>query len=104
MPWAVESASVYVAVGDIHGDVQKTIVSLKLAGVLAEDTLGRPVWSGGDAIVVQLGDVLDRGDNEIGQRLSLHAAPHLPPIPGCPISICDSLYLCTSKFFGACID
>lgn len=25
------------------------------------------LWSGGDATVVQLGDVMDRGDNEIGE-------------------------------------
>lgn len=28
--------------------------------------MGRPLWCGGDTVVVQLGDVLDRGDCEIG--------------------------------------
>ena len=54
------------AVGDIHGDLQKTVTSLKVAGVLEEDRNGRPLWCGGDTVVVQLGDVLDRGDCEIG--------------------------------------
>ena len=38
---------------------------LELAGVLTQHN-ERPVWCGGDTIVVQLGDVLDRGDQEIG--------------------------------------
>ncbi len=58
------------AVGDIHGDVQKAITSLKLGGVLVEDSCGRPVWCGGNTVVVQLGDVLDRGDSEIGEAPS----------------------------------
>ena len=37
-----------------------------MAGVLAEDD-GHIRWVGGDTVVVQLGDVLDRGDCEIGE-------------------------------------
>ena len=59
-------------VGDIHGDLHKGIAALKVAGVLAEDGNNRPLWVGGDTYVVQLGDVLDRGDCEIGEWL-LHA-------------------------------
>ena len=55
-------------VGDVHGDLGKCIAALEIAGVLAEDERRSPVWTGGDAVVVQLGDVLDRGDNEIGER------------------------------------
>ena len=54
------------AVGDVHGDIRKAITSLGIAGVLAEDDAQRPVWVGTDTVVVQLGDVLDRGDHEIG--------------------------------------
>lgn len=61
------------AVGDIHGDLLKAIRSLEVAGVLGEDD-GRPLWVGGDATVVQLGDVLDRGDCEIGARPSPRSA------------------------------
>ncbi len=56
------------AVGDVHGDIRKVIAALGIAGVLAEDEAQRPVWVGGDTVVVQLGDVLDRGDHEIGAR------------------------------------
>ena len=34
--------------------------------MLSEDSNGRVKWVGGDTTVVQLGDVLDRGDSEIG--------------------------------------
>ena len=54
------------AVGDIHGDLQKALACLEMAGVLAEDD-GHIRWVGGDTVVVQLGDVLDRGDCEIGE-------------------------------------
>lgn len=46
----------------------KAINALKYAGVLQDDN-DRPVWIGGNTVVVQLGDVLDRGDNEIGALL-----------------------------------
>jgi len=57
-------------VGDIHGDLQKALACLELAGVLAEDD-GQVCWVGGDTTVVQLGDVLDRGDSEISTILLL---------------------------------
>jgi hypothetical protein len=55
------------AVGDLHGDMQKTKKVLQLARVAAEKADGKLVWTGGDTVVVQLGDVLDRGDCEIGE-------------------------------------
>ena len=54
-----------MAIGDLHGDLQKTVIALKLAGVLSISTEGTPLWCGGDTIIVQLGDILDRGDHEI---------------------------------------
>lgn len=45
----------------------KTIRSLQVARV-AEQQNDQVVWTGGDTVVVQLGDVLDRGDTEIGER------------------------------------
>lgn len=59
-----------VAIGDIHGDLQKALACLELAGVLSEDD-GHVQWVGGDTTVVQLGDVLDRGDSEIATILLL---------------------------------
>jgi hypothetical protein len=56
-----------VAIGDLHGDIGQARRALRAAGVLDdEDDAGNPRWVGGDATVVQLGDILDRGDDEIG--------------------------------------
>ena len=49
-----------IAVGDLHGDLGATRRVLELAGLLGEDG----AWTGGDTILVQTGDVLDRGDDE----------------------------------------
>lgn len=49
-----------VAIGDLHGDLQATRRALKLAG--AVDAEGR--WVGGELVLVQTGDQLDRGDGE----------------------------------------
>jgi 3',5'-cyclic AMP phosphodiesterase CpdA len=46
-----------VAVGDLHGDLRASLEVLELAGLV--DSEGR--WSGGDAVLVQTGDVVDRG-------------------------------------------
>jgi hypothetical protein len=54
------------AVGDLHGDWHKAIESFRAAGVITVTDEDEVVWSGGDTVVVQLGDVLDRGDHEIG--------------------------------------
>lgn len=59
-----------VAIGDIHGDIQKLIDCLLIAGLILQDDDGIR-WVGGDATVVQLGDVLDRGDAEISTVLLL---------------------------------
>lgn len=49
-----------VAIGDVHGDLAATRRALRLAGAIdAEDR-----WIGGELVVVQTGDVLDRGDHE----------------------------------------
>jgi len=52
-----------VAIGDLHGDLERTLWALQLAGVLSNDGLHR--WTGGTTVLVQVGDVLDRGDDEI---------------------------------------
>ncbi len=49
-----------VAVGDVHGDLVATRAALRLAGAIDESD----AWIGGDLIVVQLGDQLDRGSDE----------------------------------------
>ncbi|CAI9107068.1 OLC1v1006347C2 [Oldenlandia corymbosa var. corymbosa] len=52
-----------VAVGDLHGDLDKTRYALEIAGVLSSD--GEDLWIGGETVLVQLGDILDRGEDEI---------------------------------------
>lgn len=49
-----------VAIGDLHGDLAATRRAFRLAG--ATDAADR--WIGGSLIVVQVGDQLDRGDDE----------------------------------------
>mmetsp|Transcript_17198 Transcript_17198/g.36922 ORF Transcript_17198/g.36922 Transcript_17198/m.36922 type:complete len:333 (-) Transcript_17198:113-1111(-) len=50
-----------VAVGDIHGDMQALVDCLELSGLYSSS---KSCWMGGDAVLVQLGDILDRGDDE----------------------------------------
>jgi hypothetical protein len=49
-----------VAVGDLHGDLGATRKALVLAGAIDDSDH----WIGGDLVVVQTGDQLDRGDEE----------------------------------------
>ncbi len=46
-----------VAVGDVHGDFDALVGILRAAGVLDENLQ----WTGGKTILVQTGDILDRG-------------------------------------------
>jgi hypothetical protein len=57
------------AVGDLHGDLDKSVEALKLARVISISPEGDVAWCGGDTTVVQLGDVMDRGNVEIGGYL-----------------------------------
>jgi len=49
-----------VAIGDLHGDLGGTRAALRAAGAIGNDDH----WIGGKLVVVQTGDVLDRGDDE----------------------------------------
>jgi len=49
-----------VAIGDLHGDIGATRRALRLAGAIDETDR----WIGGELVVVQTGDQLDRGDDE----------------------------------------
>lgn len=69
-PTVIQTTGRVIAIGDIHGDINKAMSCLELASV-AEFPNGIPVWTGGDAIVVQLGDILDRGDAEIATLMLL---------------------------------
>jgi hypothetical protein len=49
-----------IAIGDVHGDLNAARGALRLAGAIDADDQ----WVAGDLIVVQVGDQLDRGDDE----------------------------------------
>lgn len=49
-----------VAIGDLHGDISAARRALRRAGAID----GRDRWIGGSMGIVQLGDILDRGDGE----------------------------------------
>ncbi|CAN0891721.1 Shewanella-like protein phosphatase 2 [Linum grandiflorum] len=50
-----------IAIGDLHGDLDKTKQAFRLAGLID----GSDRWSGGSSTVVQVGDVFDRGGDEL---------------------------------------
>ena len=49
-----------VAIGDLHGDIEATDRTLRLAGAIDDEAH----WAGGDLVVVQVGDEIDRGDHD----------------------------------------
>ena len=57
-----------VAIGDLHGDLGKARAALRTADVI--DANDR--WCGGTSVVVQVGDILDRGDDEVAIFHLLH--------------------------------
>ncbi|XP_071709406.1 shewanella-like protein phosphatase 2 [Rutidosis leptorrhynchoides] len=50
-----------VALGDLHGDLDKSKQAFRLAGLIDSEDC----WSGGSSTVVQIGDVLDKGGQEL---------------------------------------
>ncbi|KAI9101685.1 Metallo-dependent phosphatase-like protein [Phlyctochytrium arcticum] len=50
-----------VAIGDLHGDFPAALDVLRMAGVI--DANGE--WNGGDTVLVQTGDIVDRGTDTI---------------------------------------
>lgn len=59
-----------LAIGDLHGDLDQSRRALRLAGLLSSD--GQDRWVGGNAVLVQVGDILDRGGDEIAIMSLLH--------------------------------
>ncbi len=55
-----------VAIGDVHGDLDHLVAALSNAGMID----GQRAWVGGDAVLVQVGDFLDRG-REVRQVMDL---------------------------------
>lgn len=74
-PTRFAAADRLVAIGDLHGDLEAARMALRLGGAIDEEDR----WIGGDLVVVQTGDILDRGDDEetvvrLFERLSKEAA------------------------------
>ncbi len=74
-PTRFPAAERIVAIGDLHGDLEATRTALRLGGAI-DDT---DQWIGDRLVVVQTGDILDRGDDEeaiirLFERLSTEAA------------------------------
>lgn len=59
-PTWVSGAPRIVAIGDLHGDLEAARAALRLAGAMGAE--GQ--WTGGNLVLVQTGDILDRGDDE----------------------------------------
>jgi hypothetical protein len=55
-----------VAIGDVHGDLLALLSALYLGGMINADGF----WCGGNNMVVQLGDILDRGGRGVSQNTS----------------------------------
>ncbi|NNE07967.1 MAG: calcineurin [Gemmatimonadetes bacterium] len=60
LPTRFDAVPRIVAIGDVHGDLGATRRALQLAGATNE----KDEWVGGELVVVQTGDQLDRGDEE----------------------------------------
>ena len=60
LPLRLPAARRLVAIGDLHGDLAGARAALRTAGAIDD----RDHWIGGALVVVQTGDVLDRGDDE----------------------------------------
>ncbi|XP_057437337.1 shewanella-like protein phosphatase 2 [Lotus japonicus] len=61
LPTRLPSQSRLIAIGDLHGDLDRSKQALRLAGLI--DSSDR--YAGGSATVVQVGDVFDRGGDEL---------------------------------------
>ncbi len=57
LAWDLPAAERVVAVGDVHGNIDGLVAILKRAHLVDDDLR----WSGGNSVLVQTGDLLDRG-------------------------------------------
>jgi len=74
-PCAIETSARVVAIGDVHGALDQFVAILRAAGIVDDNTR----WTAGDTVLVQTGDILDRGPDSRGaldllQRLEREAA------------------------------
>lgn len=72
-----------VAIGDVHGDVDALRTALRSARVLDD----RDAWAGGNTVLVQVGDVLDRGNHERAIYRLLFSLQDSAPLSGGAVHI-----------------
>jgi hypothetical protein len=53
------------AIGDIHGDFERLVRLLRTAGLIATKPGAAVAWSGGDAVLVITGDMIDKGPRSL---------------------------------------
>jgi hypothetical protein len=70
IPHLMEKRDRIIAIGDIHGDWELTLKCLKLAKVLNKDCTNEnnAKWIGGNTVVIQIGDQIDRCRPMAGQK------------------------------------
>jgi hypothetical protein len=76
-PWPADNRGVVFAFGDLHGDLEQAVFLANAAGLTSENGS----WVGGRAILVQTGDMLDDGPDDLAlatmiQRLQQEAPRH----------------------------
>ena len=56
------------AMGDVHGDYQRLAELLAGAGLIGgiPPSPGRPAWTGGHAVLIFIGDLVDKGPDAVG--------------------------------------
>ena len=95
-----------VAIGDLHGDIQQARRALRIAGVLGKDDNDHvdPPVGRRDTILVQVGDVLDRGDDEIGILILLQKLGKEARKVGGDVFVLNGNHeiLNISEIFGTC--
>eukprot|EP00639_Heterosigma_akashiwo_P035213 CAMPEP_0194721548 /NCGR_PEP_ID=MMETSP0296-20130528/12784_1 /TAXON_ID=39354 /ORGANISM="Heterosigma akashiwo, Strain CCMP2393" /LENGTH=243 /DNA_ID=CAMNT_0039624213 /DNA_START=77 /DNA_END=805 /DNA_ORIENTATION=- len=67
-PSEIQDTGRVIAIGDVHGDFDQMMKCLRIGEAVDEN--GN--WIGKDTIVVQTGDIFDRGDDEVKILKTLH--------------------------------
>mmetsp|Transcript_39746 Transcript_39746/g.51267 ORF Transcript_39746/g.51267 Transcript_39746/m.51267 type:complete len:276 (+) Transcript_39746:77-904(+) len=57
-----------IAIGDVHGDLSSFQRCMRIGGLID----GKNQWCGKDAVVVQIGDIFDRGDEDLEILQAIH--------------------------------
>ncbi|MGA2115271.1 MAG: metallophosphoesterase [Bryobacteraceae bacterium] len=61
----IDGAPQIWAIGDIHGDYERLVRLLRTAGLIAAKPATAAAWSGGNAVLVITGDMIDKGPRSV---------------------------------------